>query len=90
MGDAAQTPAQAAVVLHRFRAEPGVALADSEAGAWDVFHALLVGQPPLPARLCTDAYLAALAMARGWRLVSFDEDFGRFPRLTWLKPPMPA
>jgi len=30
---------------------------------------------PLPARLCTDAYLAALAIANGWRLVRFDLDF---------------
>lgn len=31
----------------------------------------------LPPRLCTDAYLAALAIANGWRLVSFDRDFAR-------------
>ena len=28
----------------------------------------------MPPRLCTDAYLAALAIANGWRLVSFDRD----------------
>jgi len=32
----------------------------------------------LPPRLCTDAYLAALAIANGCRLVSFDRDFERF------------
>lgn len=90
MGEAVQSPARAAAVLRRFTAQPGVVLADSEVGAWDVFHALLLDQPNFPSRLCTDAYLAALAMARGWRLVSFDEDFGRFPGLTWLRLTMPA
>ncbi|MFY7913869.1 MAG: PIN domain-containing protein [Rubrivivax sp.] len=33
---------------------------------------------PLPARLWTDAYLAALARASGLRLVTFDRDFERF------------
>ena len=90
MGDAVQTTAQAAGVLRRFLAEPGVALAESEVDAWDVFHALLVGQPNFSARHCTDAYLAALAIARGWRLVSFDEDFRQFAGLPWLKLSMPC
>ena len=38
----------------------------------------------LPPRLCTDAYLAALAIANGWRLVSFDLDFERFEGLARL------
>ena len=32
----------------------------------------------------TDAYLAALATASGYRLVSFDGDFVRYPGLSWL------
>jgi len=32
----------------------------------------------------TDAYLAAVAIAGGYRLVSFDRDFSRFPGLDWL------
>jgi predicted nucleic acid-binding protein len=38
----------------------------------------LVDTQPLPARLWTDAYLAALARASGLRLVTFDRDFERF------------
>jgi len=38
----------------------------------------------MPSHLCTDAYLAALAIANGWRLVSFDRDFERFELLEWL------
>ena len=37
----------------------------------------------VPARLCTDAYLAAIAMANGWPLVSFDRDFERFDLKAW-------
>jgi hypothetical protein len=37
-----------------------------------------------PARLCSDAHLAALAIAHGWRLVSFDRDFERFEGLERL------
>ena len=33
------------------------------------------------------AYLAAVAMANGWRLVSFDRDFERFERLERLALP---
>jgi predicted nucleic acid-binding protein len=41
----------------------------------------------LPTRLCTDAYLAALAIAHGWRMVSFDRDFERFAQLELLLLP---
>jgi len=34
----------------------------------------------------TDAYLAAVAIAHGWWLVSFDQGFGWFEGLFWLRP----
>jgi predicted nucleic acid-binding protein len=37
-----------------------------------------------PQRLWTDAYLAAFALASGCRIVSFDADFARFPKLDFL------
>jgi uncharacterized protein len=40
--------------------------------------AVLASQPNLPARISTDAYLAALAQSFGLRLVSLDRDFLRF------------
>lgn len=52
---------------------------------FELFHQLL-RSGELSARLCTDAYLAALAMANVWRLVSFDQDFERFGGLQWLQP----
>ncbi len=36
--------------------------------------------------LVTDAHLAALAIEHRAQLVSFDSDFGRFPRLDWTRP----
>ena len=36
--------------------------------------------------LTSDAHLAALALSHGATLVSFDNDFARFPRLRWINP----
>ena len=55
-------------------------MGSAEHAGWEVFHQLLCSGE-LPPRLCTDAYLAALAIANGWRLVSFDRDFERFEGL---------
>jgi toxin-antitoxin system PIN domain toxin len=83
MGDAVKNAAEASELLAAFCRQPGVALAPAEHDGWDVFHHLM-RQGNLPPRLCTDAHLAALAMANGWRLVSFDRDFERFEGLHWL------
>ena len=85
MGAAVMTAAEASELLQAFCRQPGVSLARSEHDGFEVFHQLLRSRD-LPARLCTDAYLAAQAMANGWRLVSFDRDFARFERLQWLQP----
>lgn len=36
--------------------------------------------------LTSDAHLAALALSHGATLLSFDNDFARFPRLQWINP----
>jgi predicted nucleic acid-binding protein len=63
--------------------QPGVRLVDEAAASWPVFRQLL-SSDFWPARLCTDVHLAAIAITAGWRLVSFDRDFGRFSGLSWL------
>ncbi|MBW0174372.1 MAG: PIN domain-containing protein [Vulcanococcus sp.] len=83
MGDAMKTPREASALLEAFCQQPGVGMAAAEHGGWEVFHQL-VRTNNLPARLCTDTHLAALAMANGWRLVSFDQDFKRFEGLELL------
>ena len=86
MGAAVKTAAEASALLEAFCQQPGVSIAMPEQGGWDVFHQLL-RRGEVPARLCTDAYLAAVAMANGWRLVSFDRDFERFEGLERLALP---
>ena len=77
MGAAVKTAGEASALLEAFCMQPGVSMAMAEQGGWDVFHQLLR----------TDAYLAAVAMANGWRLVSFDRDFERFEGLERLALP---
>ena len=60
-----------------------MSLAIPASDGWDVFHQLM-REGDLSARLYPDAYLAALAISNGWRLVSFDRDFERFGGLQRL------
>ena len=83
MGTAVKSSAEASGVLEAFCRQPGVSLAAPEHDEWQEFHHLL-RSADLPPRLCIDAYLAALAIANGWRLVSFNRDFERFHGLQRL------
>jgi hypothetical protein len=59
MGTAVKNAAEASDLLEALYQQPGVQLAKPEHNGWEVFHQLLRG-PELPARLCTDAQLAAI------------------------------
>ena len=83
MGSAVKSAQGASALLQAFCQQPGVRMAAVASDGWDVFHQLM-GKEDLPARLCTDAYLAALAISNGWHLVSFDRDFERFAALERL------
>ena len=83
MGVAVKNAVEASALLDALCQQPGVQVAEPEHNGWEVFHQLLRGAE-LPARLCTDAHLGALAIANGWRLVSFDRDFERFEGLERL------
>jgi predicted nucleic acid-binding protein len=79
MGDGALGLREAHAIYQQLRQTEGVAFAgDTEAA--DALLATWTGedQAPLPARLWTDAWLAASAEYAGLRLVSFDGDFSRF------------
>jgi hypothetical protein len=67
-----------------FRRLPEVVLASEPEGSEAVLGSWLT-KDRFPARLLTDAYLAAFAQAGGFRLVSFDEDFGRFDGVEVLR-----
>lgn len=86
MGTSVKSGAEASAFLQGFCRQPGVTMAAPDHDGWEIFHGLLrTGN--LASRHYTDAYLAALAMANGWRLVSFDRDFQRFGDLHWLALP---
>ena len=61
----------------QYRALPHIGLLPEPEGCDDALRALM-GAGPFPPRLWTDAYLAALSMSAGLRLVTFDRDFERF------------
>lgn len=76
---------QALAVYQQWLAVPLVGLLPDPLGADQRLQALVGAEPaPLPARLWTDAWLAASAEAAGLRLVTFDTDFERLG-LTRLK-----
>jgi toxin-antitoxin system PIN domain toxin len=83
MGSAVRSAHDASALLQTFCQQPGIRMATPPSDGWDVFHQLM-GKKNLPARLCTDTYLAALAISNGWRLVSFDHEFERFTALQRL------
>jgi toxin-antitoxin system PIN domain toxin len=62
---------------------PGVGFLQEPAGV-DKHLARFLHQPAFSHRLWTDAYLAALAIASGCRLVSLDADFQTFDGLKFL------
>lgn len=73
---ALDTPAAWALYT-RYRALPHIGLLREPEGCDDALRTL-VGAGSLPPRLWTDAYLAALSLSAGLRLVTFDRDFERF------------
>ena len=70
-------------IYHQYLANPAVCFL-AEPISTEVQFAALSLSSVLPHRLWTDAYLAAIAMTTGSRLVSFDSDFKRFPGLNFL------
>jgi toxin-antitoxin system PIN domain toxin len=83
MGEAALSLGQASAVQTAFLEQPGVRLVDDAAASWPVFRQLL-SRGTWPVQFCTDVHLAAIAISAGWRLVSFDRDFGRLNGLALL------
>jgi toxin-antitoxin system PIN domain toxin len=70
-------------IYQRYRNEEGVGFIN-DAPEVDVEFMKLSRDHDTPHRLWTDCYLAALALSRDCRVVSFDTDFNRFPGLAFL------
>ena len=79
MGDGVLSLADAFAIYRRLRDTDGVAFCADSESADTVLAAWTVGAArTVPARLWSDAWLAAVAESSGLRLVSFDTDFKRF------------
>lgn len=83
MGEHAMGAADAMQVYAQLSDWPEVGLCLEPAGCEASYREWVT--PELPARLLTDAYLAAFAHAAGLRLVTFDRDFARFGGLHRLE-----
>lgn len=83
MGSATLALRDAFDVYQRFAALPEVELC-AEPGGCEA-HLMNLLDAATPARLWTDAYLAAFASAGELRLVTFDKDFARFGGIARLQ-----
>ncbi len=83
MGEQALSLTQAMAAYHQFAALPEVGLQAEPADCGDQLQRFL--STDTPARLLTDAYLAAFAVSARMRMVTFDKDFDRFLGLDCLR-----
>jgi uncharacterized protein len=67
------------------RTNPRSAFAEEPPNLEHYFRRLAQSPRPEPKAL-NDSYLAAFATASGLGLASFDNGFGRFPDLDWIRP----
>ncbi|WP_077033703.1 TA system VapC family ribonuclease toxin [Pelomonas sp. KK5] len=80
MGEAVLKPPQAHALYRSLRTTPGVGFQVDHETADALLDQWLAGDlASLPAKHLTDAWLAAVAETSGRRLVTFDNDFKRFP-----------
>lgn len=68
-------------------AQPTSVLLEPTAQHSQVLRGLL-GSSGTGGNLTSDAHLAALAIEHRGAIVSYDSDFGRFPGVRWITPPM--
>jgi uncharacterized protein len=83
MGEQALNLADALTAYQRFASLPEIGLHAEPADCARQLQRRLAND--IPARLLTDAYLAAFAESAGLRMVTFDKDFERFDGLDNLR-----
>ncbi len=76
-------PDEAWDLYQRYRVEANVSVIE-DCPEIDAEFMMLSRQTDFPHHLWTDSYLAAFARFHGCRIVSFDADFTRFPKLDFL------
>jgi toxin-antitoxin system PIN domain toxin len=78
-------PKQAIALLDEWLAHRSVEIVEPTVRHWEILKDLLF-ELGAAGNLTFDAHLAALAIERGARLCSTDNDFSRFKRLRWSNP----
>ena len=72
-------------IVEEWLAQPAATVVVPTERHWTVLKELL-GQLGTAGNLTSDAHVAALAIERGARLYSTDNDFSRFPKVRWTNP----
>jgi toxin-antitoxin system PIN domain toxin len=78
-------PKEAFVLIRQWLAEPGVLVVQPGPRHAQILEELVL-RHGAAGPLLTDAALAALAIEHGAILASTDQDFRRFPGLSWMDP----
>ncbi len=79
------TAAQACDQVHAWLAAPGARVVEPTRQHITVLARLLT-DVGTGGNLVSDAHLAAIAIEHGANIVSYDDEFGRFPSLRWDRP----
>lgn len=78
-------PEEAIAYVDSWLEQPNVRQAVPGPGHWLIFRSL-IHHTGTAGNLSSDAHLAALALERGYRIYSADNDFRRFPGIEHLNP----
>lgn len=81
--------ADAVAVVRAWIDQPPSVIVEPTGRHLDVVAGLL-GEVGTGANLVTDAHLAALSLEHDGRVISYDNDFGRFRGVRWAQPPTSA
>ncbi|MCI6585054.1 MAG: TA system VapC family ribonuclease toxin [Mobiluncus porci] len=77
--------AQARDIVDGWLQLPGVWIPQPSLETWENFREIS-GKTELTSKLIPDAMLAALSKTYGVPVVSADQDFARFPGISWVNP----
>lgn len=79
---------QASSALEEWLAQPAAVVVEPSTRHLSLFRGMLM---PFGSagNLVADAHLAVLSIEHGARVITYDNDFGRFPGVRWEMPQMP-
>ncbi|MDR2347382.1 MAG: PIN domain-containing protein [Bifidobacteriaceae bacterium] len=90
LSEAPLTTEQAFDIVELWLSSPAAEVPQVDAELARSLRELLAATGGRGGNLANDAFLAALALRRRAQVVTFDNDFGRFPGVSWSRPEEPA